>query len=47
MERRVSRKLSRTVWSQGKAGDDLKGLPMAIYRHTEPERFVYGSKEIR
>lgn len=32
MERRVSRKLSRTVWSQGKAGDDLKGLPMAIRR---------------
>lgn len=25
-------KLSRTVWSGGKAGEDIKGLPIAIGR---------------
>lgn len=24
-------KLSRTVWSGGKAGEDIKGLPIAIW----------------
>ncbi len=30
MERRMKRKVSRTVWSRGKAGDYIKGLPIAI-----------------
>lgn len=30
MERRVSWKLSCTVWSGGKDGDDIKILPIAI-----------------
>jgi hypothetical protein len=24
-------KVSRTVWSRGKSGDNIKGLPIAIY----------------
>jgi hypothetical protein len=30
MERRVSTKVSRTVWSRGKGGDYIKALPIAI-----------------
>lgn len=30
MERRVGMKVSCTVWSRGKSGDNIKGLPIAI-----------------
>jgi len=30
MERRVGMKVSCTVWSRGKSGDDIKRLPIAI-----------------
>lgn len=30
MERRMSTKVSRTVWNGGKSGDSIKGLPIVI-----------------
>ena len=33
-------KISRTVWSRGKSGDNIKGLPIAIYSG-------YGKKQKR
>lgn len=36
MERRVSWKLSRTVRSGGKSGDNIKGLPIAIQYRPVP-----------
>ena len=30
-----ARKLARTVWSGGKAGDNIKGLPIAIASYAD------------
>lgn len=35
-------KLSRTVWSGGKAGEDIKGLPIAIGRKEPGHEAVHG-----
>ena len=41
-----ARKLARTVWSGGKAGDNIKGLPIAITGNadcTEVSRIHHGT----
>ena len=41
MERRMSRKLSCTVWSGGKTGDNFKSLPIAIGKSTSDHKPVW------
>ena len=38
MERRVSSKDSRTVWSRGKVGDNIKNSPIAIGKNARNKR---------